>query len=106
MIQGKQNEILTELKRLQKERISSNKALKNANNRKKEGKIKDNAIKYANGRLEKLAQDIEYIGNKYKLIDLQKDYDTENFGDELKVGLHELKVSKDLKENHKRESLL
>ncbi|MEW7281329.1 hypothetical protein ABW636_22300 [Aquimarina sp. 2201CG1-2-11] len=104
LIQGKQGEILEELKKLKKEKTSANTALRNALKRKKEGEAKQKAIQDANERLENLANNIELIGNKYKLVDLQAEYETEDFGEELKVGLHELEETEKRSDEHQRES--
>ncbi len=65
--------------------------------RKVEGEAKENAINEAEQRLKRLADNIARIGNEYSLVDLQDDYDTEEFG-ELEVGLHPL--TGDNRESH------
>lgn len=89
LIKGKHEEIIVKLDQLEADRKKADKTMKNATKR-KDGDAKVQAIKDANALFEELANDIEVIGSKYKLIDLQAHYETEEFDGEIQVGLHPL----------------
>lgn len=90
LIKGKQGEVSSKLGALKLAEQSAQKKIKQALARKKEGADKNTATQEANAEIVKVANDIQSIGDTYKLIDLQSQYGTEEFDGELLVGLHPL----------------
>lgn len=96
---GKGSQVLSDLKKLKTENQSTNKKLKAAERLKESNPEKNKRIGDAQEELDKISNDIAKLGNKYKLIDLAGEYDTENFG-LLDVGLHPLDTKGQKRESH------